>query len=74
MTLRPFSTQFLMYLEGSPAPVDDDGHLFLHDDLRHLVRKGREQHHVHAEGLIGDFADLLDLGAQLLAVGIHAPR
>ena len=25
MTLRPFSTQFLMYLEGSPAPVTTTG-------------------------------------------------
>lgn len=51
---------------------DDDGHLLLHHNLRHLVGVGRHQHDVDAVRLVRDFADLADLLAELLPVGVHA--
>ena len=45
--------------------------MLVDDDLGDLVRKRAHEHDVHAEGLVGLLAQLVDLVAQPVGVGVH---
>ena len=49
----------------------DHGNVLVDDDLGHLVGKRAHEHHVHAEGLVGLLAELVNLVAQPVGVGVH---
>ena len=61
----------LHVLGGVAGAGHDHGHVLVDDDLGHLVRERAHEHHVHAEGLVGLLAQLVDLVAQPVGVGVH---
>ena len=71
MTLMPASFHAFMYLVGLPAPVTTTGTRYVNHNLRDLVGKWAHQHDVHAKGLIRPGAQLVNLVAQPVGVGVH---
>ena len=71
MTLMPASPQAFMYLVGLPAPVTTTGTLLINHHLCDLVGKRAHEHDVDAKGLIRLGAQLMNLVAKPVGVGVH---